>query len=94
MARGAPRPLGFHVVLCTWRPETFAAAREVRLRVSGKPDQYDDLDRFVREQERFRAACAASALPVLEIDMTDRAMDDACEEIADWMSGTGGLWAP
>src|SRR5574342_231720 len=41
-------PLGFRLVLCTRRPETFAAARAERVRVSGKPSQYDDLDAFVR----------------------------------------------
>jgi hypothetical protein len=87
-------PLGFHVVLCVRRPETFEAAREERLRVSGKPSQYDDLAAFIAEQEMFRAACAASTLPVLELDMTDLTLDDACERVADWMTGTGGLWAP
>jgi hypothetical protein len=87
-------PLGFHVVLCSRRPETFAAAREARLLVSGNPGQYDDLGAFVAEQARFRQACAASALPVLELDMTDLDLDDACERVADWMAETGGLWAP
>jgi len=87
-------PLGFHVVLCARRPETFAAAREERLRISGNPGQYDDLEAFAAEQERFREACAESALPVLEIDMTDLRLDTACERVADWMAETGGLWAP
>ena len=87
-------PLGFHVVLCTRRPETFAAAREERLRISGKPSQYDDLPAFVAEQERFREACAASILPVLELDVPDLGLDGACERVADWMTETGGLWAP
>src|SRR5574338_1032704 len=42
-------PLGFHVVLCKRRPETFEAARAERLKVSGKPDQYDDLGVFLHE---------------------------------------------
>ena len=87
-------PLGFHVVLCTRRPETFAAAREERLRISGNPGQYDDLAPFIAEQAVFREACAASALPVLELDMTDLSLDAACDRVADWMSETGGLWAP
>ena len=48
------RPLGFRIVLCTRREETFAAARAERLTVSGKPDQYDDLGVFVREQALLR----------------------------------------
>jgi hypothetical protein len=87
-------PLGFHVVLCTRRPKTFARAREDRLRISGNPGQYDDLAAFLDEQDLFREACAASALPVLELDMTDPDLAGACDRVADWMSETGGLWAP
>src|SRR5688500_2130237 len=36
--------LGFHLVLCTRSPASFAAARAERLKVSGNPAQYDDLD--------------------------------------------------
>src|SRR6476469_6985119 len=56
-------PLGFHVVLLTRREETFEAARAVRLTVSGRPDQYDDLSVFVREQDLLRRLVSASALP-------------------------------
>ena len=44
-------PLNFRLVFLGRTPESFAAAREERLKVSGKPDQYDDLSVFVREQE-------------------------------------------
>jgi hypothetical protein len=84
--------LGFHVVLCTRRPETFEAARAERLEVSGKPSQYDDLRPFVAEQDRLRELVAASRLPSLELDMSDGDLDAACERIADWLESTGGLW--
>lgn len=84
-------PLGFTVVLCTRSAGTFTAAREERLRVSGKPSQYDDLDVFVREQEAFREAAARSILPVLELDMTPGDLDAACERIADWLGAIGRL---
>ena len=87
-------PLGFHVVLCTRRAETFEAARADRLSVSGKPDQYDDLDVFLREQTVLRALAGDSRLPVLEIDMSDGDVARACTESAEWMVRTGGLWAP
>jgi hypothetical protein len=87
-------PLGFHVVLCTRRPETFPAARAERLRVSGKPEQYDDLTVFVEEQEVVRRLASATRLPLLELDMSDGRIDRACDTIADWMTATGGLWAP
>ena len=50
--------LGFCVVHCVRRPDTFPAAREARLLVSGNPSQYDDLDVFVAEQEAMAAAVA------------------------------------
>ncbi|MEW5992442.1 MAG: hypothetical protein AB1736_14020 [Chloroflexota bacterium] len=85
-------PLGFHLVLCTRRAATFEAARAERLRVSGKPSQYDDLDVFIREQEVLRDLARASALPVLELDVSDGDLDATCNRIADWLAGTGGLW--
>jgi hypothetical protein len=87
-------PLGFHIVLCTRRPETFETAREERLKVSGKPDQYDDLGVFLHEQTVLRRLAAASRLSVLEVDMSDGDLGRACDQIADWMESTGGLWAP
>ncbi len=88
------RPLGFHVVLCTRREDTFDEARADRLTVSGNPGQYDDLQAFVREQDLLRQLGERSTLPVLEIDMTDGDLDRACTLVADWMTETGGLWAP
>lgn len=87
------RPLGFRLIFCTRTPASFAAARTERLKVSGNPRQYDDLDALVREQETFRAAVARSTLPVLEVDMTSGDIGAACGCIADWLESTGGLWA-
>ncbi len=87
-------PLGFHVVLLTRREETFDAARADRLKISEKPDQYDDLGVFVREQEMLRQLARASRLSSREIDATDGDVARVCDEIADWMTETGGLWAP
>jgi hypothetical protein len=85
-------PLGFHIVLCTRRDGTWSAARDTRLRVSGNPSQYDDLDNFQREQETFRSLAAQSRLPVLELDTSDGDLAAACDQIADWLAETGGLW--
>lgn len=87
------RPLGFRLILCTRPPASFAAARTERLRVSGNPKQYDDLDVFVREQAGFRAAVAQSTLPTLEVDMSAGDIAGVCDQIADWLESTGGLWA-
>jgi hypothetical protein len=84
--------LGFHLVLCTRTPESFAEARALRLPVSGKPDQYDDLQVFIEEQARMRELAAQSILPTLELDMTDNDIDRGADDIADWMEETGGLY--
>ncbi len=88
------KPLGFHLVVCVRRPETFPAARAERLKVSGNPKQYDDLSCFVKEQELLLRLARESALPLLELDISDDDVAGACERVADWMTETGGLWAP
>jgi hypothetical protein len=88
------RPLGFRIVLCLRRPETFATARTARLPVSGRPDQYADLDVFVREQALLRDLAAASVLPVLELDVSDDDVPAAADRVADWLTATGGLSSP
>jgi hypothetical protein len=85
--------LGFRLVLCTRSPESFEAARRRRLEVSGNPSQYDDLGRFIAEQELMRRLAAQSLLPRLELDISDNDIAGAVERIADWMASTGGLWA-
>jgi hypothetical protein len=84
--------LGFHLVFCTRTPESFARARAERLKVSGNPAQYDDLQVFIREQELFRRLVGDSVLPKLELDISDNNVTTAADRIADWMAETGGLW--
>jgi len=85
--------LGFHLVFCTRTPESFAAARTERLKVSGNPSQYDDLQVFVQEQRIMHRLVGESILPTLELDISDNDVVGATERIADWLSETGGLWA-
>ena len=85
-------PLGFHMVLLTRTPESFEAARTERLKVSGNPSQYDDLDTFIDEQELMRRLVRESILPVLELDMSNNTVETAAEHIADWMESRGGLY--
>ena len=86
------RPIGFRIVFCTRTPESFAAARAERLKVSGKPSQYDDLQLFIDEQELLRKLIGASTLPILTLDISDNNVPNAVEKIADWMEQTGGLY--
>jgi hypothetical protein len=85
--------VGFRLVLCVRSQESFRAARARRLEVSGNPAQYDDLEKFVGEQELLRELVDRSRLPSLELDVSDNDISGACERIADWLEETGGLYA-
>lgn len=85
--------IGFRIVLCYRPPETFARGREERLKVSGNPSQYDDLSVFVKEQELFRCLTHQSALPVMELDVSEGDRPSQCDQIADWLESEGGLYA-
>jgi len=84
-------PLGFRLVLCTRSPESFARAREERLKVSGNPGQYDDLAPFVAEQEDMRFEVSRSLLPSVEVDVSDDDIPGAADRVASWLEATGGL---
>ncbi len=85
-------PLNFRLVFLNRSAESFAAARQERLKVSGNPSQYNDLDMFVREQELMKRLVGESMLPRLELDISDNDIPRAVEKIADWLEATGGLW--
>jgi hypothetical protein len=85
-------PLNFRIVFCTRSPESFEAARAERLKVSGNPGQYDDLNQFIEEQNVIKRLVAESSLPRLELDISDNDIPRAVEHIADWMEQTGALY--
>ena len=87
-------PLNFRLVFCTQTPQTFEDARLERLKVSGNPAQYDDLTKFIQEQEVLEELVAQSRLPVLRLDLSDNDVPKAVEAIVDWMEATGGLSMP
>lgn len=84
--------LGFRLVLCYRRPETFFDARRERLKISGNPSQYNDLARIVREQEMLFDAFRNSKLQKLMIDITDRTVASLADEITAWLERTGALY--
>lgn len=86
------KPLGFHLVLLTRSEESFDDARKERLKVSGNPAQYDDIDIFIQEQDLFRQLVSESILPTRTIDISDNSINHATIEIAEWLKETGGLW--
>lgn len=87
-------PLNFRLIFCTRSPQSFSDARQERLKVSGNPSQYDDLAKFIREQEVLEELVAQSRLPVLRVDVSDNDVPKAVETIVDWMEATGGLSMP
>jgi hypothetical protein len=84
-------PLGFRLILCTRSPDSFARAREERLKVSGNPGQYDRLEPFIAEQEDMRFEVGRSLLPSFEVDVSDDDVGGAANRIAAWLESTGGL---
>jgi hypothetical protein len=82
---------GFRLIFCTRSAESFAQARVERVKVSGKPSQYDDLQGFIHEQEVMKGFIETSALTTLQVDISDDNIPVAVERIADWMEQTGGL---
>ena len=87
-------PLNLRIVFCTRSPESFAAAREERLKVSGNPSQDNDLSPFIREQELLRELIGKSLLPSLTLDISDNSILAAVERIADWLEASNGLYMP
>lgn len=84
--------LNFRLVFVERTPESFAAAKAERLKISGNPSQYDDLDRFVREQEELHTLVGQSCLQTLRLDISDDDLPKAADRIADWLEETGGLY--
>ena len=86
------KELGFRLVFCTRSPDSFAAARAERVKISGKPSQYDDLQLFIREQEVMQRFVTASSLIALQLDISDDDVPQAVETVADWLELTDGLY--
>jgi hypothetical protein len=86
------QPLNFRLVFMNRTPESFSAARQERLKVSGKPDQYSDLSVFIREQELIKRLVGESILPKLELDISDNDIPGVVEKITGWVEANGGLW--
>lgn len=84
-------PLGFRIVFCHRSRESFAAARQERLTVSGNPSQYDNLQVFLEEQQILRTLIDRSKLPVLYLDVSKNDIQRLADTVADWLEQTGGL---
>ena len=87
------KELDFRLIFCTRSVDSFENARSERVKVSGKPSQYDDLQVFIHEQEVMERFVEASMLDSLRLDVSDDNIISVVETIADWMENTGGLFA-
>lgn len=87
------KAIGFQLVFLHREPETFEHARELRLKISGNPSQYNDLSLFVKEQNTMQELVAKSMLPVLNVDISNNHIERAVQTIADWMHQTDAIWA-
>jgi hypothetical protein len=84
--------LNFRLLLCTRSAESFREAREIRLKVSGNPSQYDDLGLFIAEQEAMIEAVNNSKIEHLIIDVSDNNIGHAVDKTVQWLKNTGGLY--
>jgi len=86
--------LGYHIVFISRSDDSFDAALEERLKVSGNPSQYKNvIQQYIDEQKVFRQLINESILPKKEFDISHNDIDLVCIDIADWLEDTGGLWA-
>lgn len=83
--------LNFRLIFCKRSPESFETARLERLKVSGNPSQYNDLQTFIREQELMESLVSKSTLQTFRVDISDNDIPIAVTSIVDWMDSTGGL---
>jgi hypothetical protein len=84
--------LGFRIIFCYRRPDTFTEAREERIKISGNPKQYDNLDIFIKEQEVINNLLDKSVIPFLKLDITDYNLDQLADIIANYMEKTEALY--
>ena len=83
--------LNFRLIFCVRSPESFELARQERLKVSGNPSQYNNLQAFIREQALMEELVARSKLKTLWVDISDNNIPKVVTAIIDWMDSTGGL---
>jgi thymidylate kinase len=86
-------PLGFHIVFCYRSPESFEEAKQERLKVSGNPKQYDNINIFFEEQQMLSELVEKSILPKLYLDVSSNNIKSLSNSVADWMEQNCGLFS-
>jgi len=78
--------LNFQIIFCTRPVETFEEARQERLTYSESPANYNNLQKFIDEQELMRELIKQSRLKTLEIDISKHTVESAANFILDWLN--------
>jgi nitrogen regulatory protein PII len=86
------KELGFRLRFLTRSAESFAQARTERVKVSGNPSQYSELQVFFHEQEVMERFIEASTLVSLRVDVSGDNIHKVVEAIVEWMANRGGLY--
>lgn len=84
--------LGFKLVFCYRSKESFEQAKQERLKISGNPSQYNNLNIFFEEQEMLKEFVENSLLPYLFVDVSDNSVENAANKVAYWLEQNGGLY--
>jgi hypothetical protein len=87
------KKIGFCIVFLYRQEDSFENARSERLKVSGNPSQYDNMEFFIRDQNVMREMVRKSKLPVFEIDISNNDILIATNKIADWLEENNLLHA-
>jgi len=82
---------GTRLIFCHRSSESFEFVRQERLKISGNPSQYDNLEFFVREQTLMEELVNKSKLSIFKVDTSDNDIPKAVTCVVDWMESTGGL---
>jgi hypothetical protein len=85
--------LGFVIIFCIRRENTFLSAREERIKISGNPTQYDNLRKFIDEQKVMSELISKSILSSYKLDISDKSVEDLANEVAFYLENTGALWS-
>lgn len=84
--------LNFVLVHLRRDPDTFAAAREHRLTYSENPTRYDDLDKFMGEQDLMAELIDQSRLTSTTVDVSDGDIDRIASDVLTWVRQIGAFY--
>jgi hypothetical protein len=85
--------MGARMVVCSRDPESYDGALSERLKVTGNPSQYRDMDAILNTQRRLLEFAERSTIPFHTLDVTNRPLSDMLDEVVAFLDSSGG-WFP